>query len=292
MSSKRPRAQGDHDARKRKKYRSDGTPIWGRRVIEGPGVWVSCIKGKERQAASEVCELFKNLAEEMWPETKATGTTDSDNSADEGEELSLEQQIAQEVSAMKRPPKQDLFKNCPTDTACLLFISCQPPVDPVKLVEQHLKNVDETGVTHTKYCMRLAPVSGSSVANLVEIEALCRSTFAAAFAEKPFKVLQSPPSAKLPLTQCQYKIELKLRNHTVLARDTLIATIAQCVPQDAGHSVDLGNPDLVILVEVFKSICGVSVVREYQKYKKFNVAEIASARQIANESSSSTKRID
>nr|GAT48711.1 predicted protein [Mycena chlorophos] len=276
MSSKRPRAQGDHDARKRKKYRSDGTPIWGRRVIEGPGVWVSCIKGKERQAASEVCELFKNLAEEIWPETKAGGTTDSENSADEGEELSLEQQIAQEVSAMKRPPKQELFKNCPTDTACLLFISCQPPVDPVKLVEQHLKNVDETGVTHTKYCMRLAPVSGSSVANLVEIEALCRSTFAAAFAEKPFK----------------YKIELKLRNHTVLARDTLIAAIAQCVPQDAGHSVDLGNPDLVILFEVFKSICGVSVVREYQRYKKFNVAEIASARQIANESSSSTKRID
>jgi len=30
-----------------------------------------------------------------------------------------------------------------------------------------------------------------------------------------------------------------------------------------------------ILVEVFKSTCGVSVVRDYYKFKKFNVLEVA-----------------
>ncbi|KAJ7067125.1 hypothetical protein C8F01DRAFT_1120365 [Mycena amicta] len=235
MSGKRP-SSSRNDQRK-KKYRSDGTPIWGRPHIEGPGVWVTCVKGKEKQAAGEARELFQNLASQLWPDTK------------EYRKLSIEQQIANEVNAMKSPKAQDLFKNCPTDTPCVVFISCRPPVDPVRLVEQHVKSVDETGVTHT------------SVANLSEIEAVCRATFAPVFSGGTYK----------------YKIELKLRNHTTLSRDPLIAAIAKCVPQDGGHGVDLINPDLVILVEVFK--CGVSVVRDYHRLKKFNVTEIASAAQ-------------
>lgn len=54
----------------------DGTPIWGKRHVEGPGVWVSCafivitvwylaihsglgVKGKEKQTVGEVYELFE-----------------------------------------------------------------------------------------------------------------------------------------------------------------------------------------------------------------------------------------
>jgi hypothetical protein len=48
----------------------------------------------------------------------------------------------------------------------------------------------------------------------------------------------------------QYKIELRFRNHTVLSRDTLIEEVARCLPE--GHTVDLDNPEIFILIEVFK----------------------------------------
>ena len=41
-----------------------------------------------------------------------------------------------------------------------------------------------------------------------------------------------------------------MRNHNTLTRDKLIPELAKCVPE--GHTVSLDNPELVILVEVFK----------------------------------------
>lgn len=89
----------------------------------------------------------------------------------------------------------------------------------------------------------------------------------------------------------QYKIELRVRNHNTVPRLTLIQTIAQSVPE--GHTVDLDNPQLFILAEVFKvhrswsinsnirwfgapqqSICGISIVEDYYEMQKFNVMEI------------------
>ena len=55
----------------------DGTPIWEKRRIEGPGIWVTCmfdllprhasesavgVKGKEKQAAGEICEVFESVS--------------------------------------------------------------------------------------------------------------------------------------------------------------------------------------------------------------------------------------
>ncbi|KAJ7227361.1 hypothetical protein GGX14DRAFT_629628 [Mycena pura] len=262
MPSKRPSASQGGGDRRKKKYRSDGTPVWSKRHIDGPGVWVTCVKGKEKQAVGELYELFNSLASELWPEIR--GDHDEDNvdesDVEHDDDLSIEAQIANEVSAMKRPRKQQRFQSCQTDTACLVFISCKPPVDPVKLVATHVQNVQATGLTHTRHSLRFSPVAATCVTNLPEIEALCRTVLKPFFAEEVGQ-------------KFTYKIELKIRNHTTLNRSVLIESIAKCVPE--GHSVDLENPEVFIIVEVFKSVCGMSVVRDYYKLKKFNVAELA-----------------
>ncbi len=84
---------------------------------------------------------------------------------------------------------------------------------------------------------------------------------------------------------------MRTRNHTVLPRDTLIKSIAECVPE--GHTVNLSNPEVFVLVEVFKvcsastcmstglhsyfdqSVFGISVTKEYYNLLKYNVVEIA-----------------
>src|SRR6266404_7615991 len=39
----------------------DGTPI-RTRSIDGPGIWVSCIRGKERQTVGELYDLFESVS--------------------------------------------------------------------------------------------------------------------------------------------------------------------------------------------------------------------------------------
>ena len=106
-------------------------------------------------------------------------------------------------------------------------------------------------------------MSASCVSNLPEIQALCRSIFSSYFAKSPER-------------KYSYKIELRVRNHSVHTRPVLIQTIAACVPE--GHTVALENPEVFILVEVFKSIFGVSIVQDYYRLQKFNILEVAKIR--------------
>jgi len=48
--------------------------------------------------------------------------------------------------------------------------------------------------------------------------------------------------------------------------------VASLVPET--WKADLSNPELVILVEIFKTTCGISCVTEFNKYKKFNLHEL------------------
>ncbi|KAF6758298.1 hypothetical protein DFP72DRAFT_191565 [Ephemerocybe angulata] len=270
MSDLKRKGGDNHNASRKKKYRSDGTPMWGKRHIDGPGIWVSCVKGKEKQTVGEMYDLFESVASDIWPVGGAEEKEKTGDSDDE-EELSIEDQIKKEMSEMKRPRAEQRFANCQTDTPCVVFISCKPPVDPVELVVKYIESVAKTGATRSRYTHRLVPVSGTCSANLNEMKSLCEKVFGAFFEKEKGKTFK-------------YKVELRIRNHTVLARPAIIQHIASWVPE--GHTVSLDNPDIFILVEVFKSVCGVSIVHDYYKYAKFNVLELSNkvnAQKIASE---------
>ncbi|KAF8338395.1 hypothetical protein F5887DRAFT_890142, partial [Amanita rubescens] len=238
----------------------DGTSIRTKSHIEGPGVWASCIRGKEKGAVGELYDVFESLASDMWPE-------DPDELEEEEEKLSLEEQIAREVSAMKRPKRESRFVNCQTNTQCVVFISCKPPVDPVELVVQHIKNVKETGVSRTRFVQRLVPVSDTCAANFADIQSLCRRVF------EPF-------FAKHDDRKFTYKIEIRIRNHTTLDRMSIIQTVAQCIPE--GHTVSLTEPEIFILIEVFKASRQFSIVEGYYSLAKFNVMELANQQKMCD----------
>lgn len=263
-TSKRPREDG---AKPRKRYRSDGTPIWGKRAIDGPGVWVSCVKGKEKQTVGELYDLFESLASELWPGSAVVEETGDDeshansNDSDDHEvEEDLEKQIAKELASMKRPRNEKRFVNCQTNTPCVIFISCKPPVDPVQLVLKHVENVERTGITHTRYTHRLTPITNTCVANVPEIKSLSQRVLKLFLAQNPG-------------SDYRYKIELKVRNHNSLSRQSLIDTVVSCVP--SGWTVNLEDAEVFFLVEVFKSVCGIGIVKGYYAHQKFNVMEIA-----------------
>ena len=54
----------------------DGTSIWTKPVVSGPGVWVSCTKGKEKQAVGEVYQVFESVCGcHLHRGARADGTT-------------------------------------------------------------------------------------------------------------------------------------------------------------------------------------------------------------------------
>lgn len=58
-----------------------------------------------------------------------------------------------------------------------------------------------------------------------------------------------------------------------MKRDEVIQQVAKAVGN--GYSVDLKNPDVVILVEIYRNVLGMSVVdNEYERLKRYNLAEI------------------
>ncbi|KAJ3533100.1 hypothetical protein NMY22_g7472 [Coprinellus aureogranulatus] len=257
MSSLKRKGGDNHSAARKKKFRSDGTAIWAKRHIDGPGIWISCVKGKEKATVGEMYDLFESIASEIWPVEGEGESKDGADSDEGGEELSIEDQIKKEMSEMKKPRAEQRFANCQTDTPCVIFISCKPPVDPVELVMKYVESVEKTGAARSRYAHRLVPVSGTSSAH---------------------------SSPRRRASHFTYKIELRIRNHTTLSRPAIIQHVASWVPE--GHKVSLDNPEIFILIEVFKSVCGVSIVRDYYKYSKFNVLEMANkfnAKTIAQE---------
>ncbi|KAL1696875.1 hypothetical protein GGG16DRAFT_120519 [Schizophyllum commune] len=269
---------------KKRKYRSDGTPIWTKPTIEGPGIWATCPRGKERQTVGELYDLFESLSAEIWPPTEGeAGETEGSSAkpanaddSDSDEDLSIEAQIAKEVAGIKRPAAEKRIQNCHTDTQCVVFMACRPPVDPIVLVMRHLKNVEMTGITRTRQTHRLLPVSGSCTANIPEIQALCRDAWA------KYMIGRVNATSK-------YKIELRIRNHSTLTRMAIIQAVAECVPE--GFSVDLNDPEVFVLVEVFKSTCGIGVVEDYYRLHKFNVGEVAKMYKTKGEGQESMTRL-
>ena len=87
----------------------------------------------------------------------------------------------------------------------------------------------------------------------------------------------------------QYKIELRLRNHNTLKRDKLIPEIAKCVPE--GHTVSLDNPELFILVEIFKVSNRPAIVQGLHSTWLYRVSAVSALlRTITNSRSSMSWR--
>ncbi|KAF8320964.1 uncharacterized protein EI90DRAFT_3079726 [Cantharellus anzutake] len=175
-----------------------------------------------------------------------------------------------ELEELKRPRSgESRFVNCKVDAICLIFIAIKPPIDPVRLVWTYLSEVEQTGVTRTRSAQRYAPVSDSCAATIEDILNLAKRLFPPHFEFYSFDILSLRSYASV-----QYKIIITSRNHTGVDKGELIRALAACVPKDRGHSVDLDNPDLVILVELYAFVCGIGIVPDYYRFKRFNAVAV------------------
>ncbi|THC99042.1 hypothetical protein EYZ11_001516 [Aspergillus tanneri] len=141
-----------------------------------------------------------------------------------------------------------------------MFIKCDKSIDPEKLVHQlcvdAYANPDQK---RCRYIQRMSPIRSIRKTLSVDLEAFAQEML------KPEFHSGGPPK--------KFAIRPVVRGNSKFNRDTIIKTVARVVGPD--HSVDLKNYDLLILVEVVQNLIGMSVVGpDYDKLKKFNLAEL------------------
>jgi len=72
-----------------------------------------------------------------------------------------------------------------------------------------------------------------------------------------------------------FEIKFHKRNCSHLRRDDVIKSIAGLLDENL-FKVDLKNPEVTIWIEICRTLCGLSILRDVKKWKKFNLFTIRS----------------
>ncbi|WBW70967.1 tRNA acetyltransferase Tan1 [Schizosaccharomyces osmophilus] len=215
------------------------------------GILITVPRGKERQASNEIINVFSQHVATLWPETIGSEETDD-------EEGDLEDAISRELEEMKekKKSKKELLTPILIDIQCVVFIKTRSPVDPVKLVEYTCKEGRTKKMT--RFTQRLTPIVRTTGASIEDLENLASEVLKPHFHEGQQSL--------------KFAVQATIRNHSVIKKDDIYRSIAKCVGHD--HKVDLKNYDLLIVVQVFKNIIGMSVVKDYEQLRRYNLNEL------------------
>ncbi|THX68927.1 hypothetical protein D6D04_10439 [Aureobasidium pullulans] len=227
------------------------------------GIWATCDKGREGKCTGELRDLFNEYAQLLYGDQLAAeaGAAGSD---DEGDgEINIEAEIQQELADMRKPPSQSkpLFWSIKLDVQCVIFFKTRAPVEPVSFVRRIVEDAAKPNAPkRTRFCNRLMPMTLMGKATENSLIKVAQEVLAPHFHQEPH-------------VSRKFAIRPTIRNHNVMKRMDIIQNIAHTV--GPGHQVDLKKPDLLIMVEVYTSICGISVIpNDYDALKKYNLAEI------------------
>ncbi|KAF8443346.1 hypothetical protein BGX38DRAFT_1120220 [Terfezia claveryi] len=284
-NSKKRSAPGDggHKCGKKGRYFSDKAKF--HQTLTGietgtQGVFATCIKGKEARCVGELYSLFDKYSEKLYGpfekgEAAGNDTPDDNDDDDDDGEMDIEAMMAKELDSMrntgkkgKQPSNADnalenkMFVSVKLDTQCVLYFRTNPPINPSNFVHAICSDFAASGTKQSRYTSRLTPIERTGKATVEGIEEVAMHVLKPHFHEGQEGV--------------RFAIRPSLRHHDVLTRDVIIKTVARCVGLQ--HKVDLKNYDVLILVEVYKNMCGISVVKDWEKLKRFNLEQIQQIR--------------
>ncbi|KAJ4291093.1 hypothetical protein N0V90_010291 [Kalmusia sp. IMI 367209] len=223
------------------------------------GIWVTCAMNKEAASVADLRHLFEKYASQLYEDNPATQAAEGEQSgASDGD---IESEIQREIEGIRKPSIEPLFKNVRLSGNCLLFFKTRSPVEPVSFIHKICQDAAE-GVEHQRcrFVKRLTPLSAIGKATAKGLEDVAAEVLAPHF--------HAPDQAGK-----KFAIRVSIRNNKQITRDEVIQKVASVVGK--GHRVDLSGYDLLILVDIYQSIVGMSVVgSDYDKLKKYNLAEL------------------
>ncbi|GMK55181.1 hypothetical protein CspeluHIS016_0202370 [Cutaneotrichosporon spelunceum] len=243
--------QGDFKGGAMTQYRTQPLP----EMLCSPGIVVTAVQNKEMIAEREIIDALEAAADELYPGTGG----EEDEEEDEGD---IEDMLKKELEglAAHKTRQSHRFRLCKRDTVCMLYINVLPPLDPIALVRHIVERCERTARCSFRFIQRLTPVSATAHADMDGLRRIAAQALAGPFSGGPKK----------------FAIQVASRNSNALERLQMIKAVAEEVNNlSPAHKVDLKHPDRTVMIELFKTALGISVVEDFEKYKKFNPAAVA-----------------
>ncbi|AGO13387.1 AaceriAFR250Cp [[Ashbya] aceris (nom. inval.)] len=237
------------------------------------GIYATCARRHEKQAARELMSILQEKVEEYYAEELKDIADTGSQSDKEDEELSVEEQVQKELEQLKKgsgpvdTKKKPVLQEIQLGCECMIFIKTRRPIAPegfVRRLVQELASSENTTKV-SRYVQRLTPITDSCNASLTELEKLCGRVLAPHFhVDKDAKY--------------KFAVEVIKRNFNTIDKMDIIKLVAKEVGKsgELGHSVDLKDYDKLVIVQCFKNNIGMSVVdKDYSvALKKYNLQEI------------------
>ncbi|XP_062865912.1 THUMP domain-containing protein 1 [Trichomycterus rosablanca] len=234
-------------------------PRGGRELEAGmQGILITC-NMNERKCTGEAYSLLNEYADLLYgPEQPADpegGGSEAEEEQDDAEEA-LKKEVEQIRASTEGRRRR--FTALESGANNVVFIRTRG-VEPDRLVHHVLQDLYTARRLKSRAVLRMLPVGGS-----------CR-----AFPEDMTRYLETflQPWFQAP-RRATYQICFKSRNSSHSKRDDVIKSVAGLVSKlNPENKVDLTDPELSIIVEVIKSVCCVAVVRDYTRFRKYNLQE-------------------
>ncbi|GMM28891.1 putative tRNA acetyltransferase [Martiniozyma asiatica (nom. inval.)] len=150
------------------------------------GIYATCPRRKEPQAAKDLKMIFQEALEKYYPDAliaDADGTADADSNADDNvnadshglqKEIDVEDEIAKELQQMKkessRHNKQAIFREIKLNAESLTFFKFKSPIIPSEIVYKICKELLESGEKKGRFVQRMVAIDKSCISTQEEWE--------------------------------------------------------------------------------------------------------------------------
>jgi len=177
-------------------------------------------------------------------------------------EVDFEEAILSQVQALQgdgRDADKRRFQAVDTKASNCIFI--KTTLDhPDELVTKLLNDVLDAGKAKARFILKIFPVLGTCRAVEDKIEKLVEELMSIYFAERPLRT---------------FAIIYKVRCNS-LRREIILSAVGRAVCKACPTSkVDLANPDYVVSVDVLNKFACVSIMKDFNRLKKYNLQELA-----------------
>ena len=222
------------------------------------GILISCFRRRESSCVMEAYNLFDEYYESL-------GYTCADKD-EQVEQKSIEEQVEQELQELRsKKQKTKRFLNMPMgDLECLVFIKTCSQLIPSTFITGIFEDLRKSKINKTRFCHRMIPIDYSCYANMKDLKAIFESIAGQYF---PAESVESKT----------YCLSIESRFNSSLNKDDIIKEITFLIP--SVHKVSFKDPMLTVSIQIFKNICGLSVLENYDEFRKFNIQQITSTKE-------------
>ncbi|KAL2535829.1 THUMP domain-containing protein [Forsythia ovata] len=277
--------------KRRKQYLPHNRPVKKGIYALRPGVqgfFITCDGGRERQASNEAINVIDS---------------EDDISCEKQAQKNKEKSDDQEVEAVEPPVKKQCIENDASkcrnglskkvekksvdrlieaelaelgdrskrrfsnlDSGCngVVFVQMRKRDGdpcPKDIIQHMMTSLASTRKHVSRFLLRVLPIEITCYASDEEIRR----------AIKPVIEQFFPEETQNPL---KFAVIYDARANTGVDRTKIIDAVAKSVP--SAHKVDLGNPDVSIVVQIVKTMCLIGIVEKYKELAKYNVRELTS----------------